>query len=43
MIFELRPNFSHLSNAGLQKMNIGFIALNLGFELSLPLRAGLSF
>lgn len=24
MIVEVRPNFSHLSNGGLQKVNIGF-------------------
>lgn len=37
VIFEFRPNFSHLSNAGLQKLNNGFNSLNLEFGLKVPL------
>jgi hypothetical protein len=36
-VFEVRPNFSHLSNAGLQKRNGGFNSLNLEFGLNVPL------
>jgi hypothetical protein len=36
-IFEFRPNFNHLSNAGLQKRNGGFNSLNFEFGLNVPL------
>ncbi len=36
-IFEVRPNFNHLSNAGLQKLNNGINTLNVEFGLKLPL------
>lgn len=36
-IFEFRPNFNHLSNAGLQNVNNGFNSLNLEFGLNVPL------
>jgi hypothetical protein len=36
-VFEIRPNFSHLSNAGLQKRNGGFNSINLEFGLNVPL------
>jgi hypothetical protein len=37
LVFEFRPNFNHLSNAGLQKINNGFNSLNLEFGLNVPL------
>lgn len=36
MIVEVRPNFSHLSNGGLQKANIGFNTRNIEFGLNYP-------
>lgn len=36
-ILELRPNFNHISNAGLQKLNNGFSTFNLEFGLKFPL------
>jgi hypothetical protein len=36
-IFEFRPNFGHLSNAGLQQLNNGFNSVNLEFGLNVPL------
>jgi len=36
-IFEFRPNFNHLSNAGLQQLNNGFNSLNIEFGLNVPL------
>jgi len=36
-ILEFRPNFNHLSNAGLQKRNGGFNSLNFEFGLNIPL------
>lgn len=36
-VFEFRPNFNHLSNAGLQKLNDGFNSFNLEFGLKVVL------
>ncbi|WP_413998958.1 acyloxyacyl hydrolase [Flavobacterium sp. W1B] len=36
-VFELRPNFNHISNAGLQKNNNGFSIFNLEFGFKIPL------
>jgi hypothetical protein len=36
-IFEFRPNFGHLSNAGLQQLNNGINSVNLEFGLNVPL------
>ncbi|MEZ7506884.1 acyloxyacyl hydrolase [Flavobacterium sp. Arc2] len=35
-ILEFRPNFGHLSNAGLQPLNNGFNSVNLEFGLKVP-------
>lgn len=37
LIFEFRPNFGHLSNAGLQQLNNGINSVNLEFGLNVPL------
>lgn len=37
MSFDIRPNFRHISNAGLKQSNAGFNTLNIEFGFSVPL------
>lgn len=39
LLLEVRPNLNHISNAGLQKRNIGYNTLNMEFGVKVPMKS----